>query len=337
MENKAMRQLDEWFLECRRELPWRENKTPYRVWISEVMLQQTQVAVVIPYFNNWMQKFPTIQALAEASLEEVIKMWEGLGYYSRARNLHKAAQIVMEEFQGELPSTYEELDKLPGFGPYTIGAVLSFAFQRRAPAVDGNVVRVLSRFFASDQDCAKRYHYEKLTLQVLSEEQPWVTMEGLIELGAKICQRKPKCSECPLIDECQAYRQGKTKDFPIKRKRPQTICLERQVAIIYWKDEVLVRQEKEGNVMAGLYEFPYALLNERLGLDLALKKMRELPLVKHGFTRYNVTLYPAVYESMEKKNLDGFEWKKWQELFLLPFSSGHRRILKELNNAYFTY
>jgi len=330
-------QLDKWFLEHQRDLPWRESKTPYRVWISEVMLQQTQVAVVIPYFNSWMQKFPTVQALAKASLDEVIKAWEGLGYYSRARNLHKAAQIVMKEFQGELPSTYEALDKLPGFGPYTIGAVLSFAFQKRAAAVDGNVVRVLSRFFASDKVCAQRQHYEALTLAVLSEEQPWVTMEGLIELGAKVCQRAPKCSECPLIDQCQAYRQGQTEDFPLKRKRPQTICLERQVAVVHWKDEILVRQEKEGKVMAGLYEFPYALLNERLALDLTLKKRRELPLVKHGFTRYNATLYPTIYESLEKKNLDGFEWKKWHELILLPFSSGHRRILKELKSLSFEF
>jgi A/G-specific adenine glycosylase len=327
MVKKAMQQLKEWFLEHRRDLPWRVSKTPYRVWISEVMLQQTQVAVVIPYFNSWMQKFPTVAALAAAPLEEVIKAWEGLGYYSRARNLHKAAQIVMKNFQGELPKTPEELDQLPGFGPYTIGAVLSFAFEQKAAAVDGNVVRVLSRFFASDKDCAQRKHYEKLALSLLREDEPWVTMEGLIELGAKVCQRKPNCPECPLMEGCQAYRQGRTEDFPIKRKRPKVICLERQVAIIRWRDEILVKQEKEGKVMAGLYEFPYVLLNEKFDLDLSLKKLTELPLVKHGFTRYNVTLYPCLYESAEKKILDGFEWKKWQELIRLPFSSGHRRIL----------
>jgi A/G-specific adenine glycosylase len=337
MEKKAMQQLKVWFLEHRRELPWRENKTPYRVWISEVMLQQTQVAVVIPYFNSWMQKFPTIAALAEAPLEDVIKAWEGLGYYSRARNLHKAAQMVMRDFQGELPNTPEELDQLAGFGPYTIGAVLSFAFQKKAAAVDGNVIRVLSRFFALEKDCAQRKAYEELTLSLLTDDEPWVAMEGLIELGAKVCQRRPNCQECPLLEGCQAYRHGRTEDFPIKRKRPATICLERQVAIIRWKDEILVKQEKEGKVMAGLYEFPYALLNEKLGLDLSLKKLTELPLVKHGFTRYNVTLYPSVYESAEKKILEGFEWKKWQELILLPFSSGHRRILKELRDAHFTH
>jgi A/G-specific adenine glycosylase len=243
----------------------------------------------------------------------------------------------MRDFHGELPKTSEELDKLPGFGPYTIGAVLSFAFQQKAAAVDGNVVRVLSRFFASDKDCSQRKHYEALTMSVLSDEKPWVAMEGLIELGAKVCQRKPSCSECPLMEDCQAYRQGKTKDFPIKRKRPATIYLERQVAIIQWQDEILVKQEKEGKVMAGLYEFPYALINEKLEIDLPLKKLKKLPLVKHGFTRYDVTLHPCLYESSEKKILEGFEWKKWHELVLLPFSSGHRRILKELKDAHFTY
>jgi A/G-specific adenine glycosylase len=336
-EKSSMEKIKEWFLEHQRDLPWRDSRTPYRVWISEVMLQQTQVAVVIPYFHQWMQKFPTLRTLAEAPLEEVIKAWEGLGYYSRARNLHTAAQMVMRDFQGDLPNTAEGLDKLPGFGPYTIGAVLSFAFQQKAAAVDGNVVRVLSRFFASDKDCTQRKHYEALTLSLLTDIEPWVSMEGLIELGAKVCQRRPKCPECPLMEECQAYRQGKTADFPLKKKRPATIYLERQVAIIHWQDEILVRQEKERKVMAGLYEFPYALLNEKLELNLSLKKLKELPLVKHGFTRYDVTLYPCLYEASEKQMLEGFEWKKWHELALLPFSSGHRRILKDLKDAYFTH
>jgi A/G-specific adenine glycosylase len=331
-----MQQLKEWFLDHQRDLPWRQSRTSYRVWISEIMLQQTQVAVVIPYFHRWMQKFPTLRDLAAAPLEEIIKAWEGLGYYSRARNLHKAAQMVVRDFGGELPSTYEELDKLPGFGPYTIGAVLSFAFQQKAAAVDGNVVRVLSRFFASDKEQSQRKHYEALALSVLPDDRPWVAMEGLIELGAQICQRRPKCAECPLRNECRAYREGKTDLFPLKKKRPATVYLERRVAVIRWKDEILVRQEKEGKVMAGLYEFPYTS-QESVSIDLPMKKLKDLPLVKHGFTRYDVTLYPAIYEAQDKNMVDGFEWKKWEDLELLPFSSGHRRILELLKNEYFTH
>ena len=332
-----MQKLKDWFLESQRDLPWRQNKTPYRVWISEVMLQQTQVAVVIPYFLRWMQKFPTIGSLAEASIEEVIKAWEGLGYYSRARNLHRAAQQVVSEFGGELPSTSEQLKKLPGFGPYTIGAVLSFAFQQKAPAVDGNVVRVLSRFFATPKPSSEKGHYESLTLSVLPDDEPWVVMEGLIELGAQICTRSPRCLMCPLREECRAFREGKTDVLPVKQKRPKTIYLDRQVAIICFEDEVLIRHEKEKKLMADLYEFPYAPLKEPLPVPLPLKKIQQLPLVKQGFTRYDVTLYPSIYEAEEKKIFEGFEWKKRTELANLPFSSGHRRILKALEDEYFTH
>ncbi|MBP7075139.1 MAG: A/G-specific adenine glycosylase, partial [Rhabdochlamydiaceae bacterium] len=280
--------MKEWFLSEQRDLPWREDRSPYRVWISEVMLQQTQVAVVIPYFHRWMKKFPTLESLASASQEEVIKAWEGLGYYSRARNLHKAAQYIMTRYQGVIPSSALELQELPGFGPYTVGALRSFAFKQKAAAVDGNVVRVLSRFFASSHDCSKRVPYEEMTCKVLPEEEPWVVMEGLIELGAQICQKKPKCQECPLMEDCKAYGMGRVLEFPILRKRPSIIQLKRQVALIMSGTSVLIRQEKEKKVMSGLYEFPYASLDEELPLKISLDKIADFPVVKHGFTRYDV-------------------------------------------------
>jgi A/G-specific adenine glycosylase len=326
-----MQRLKEWFLEQKRDLPWREDKTPYRVWISEVMLQQTQVAVVIPYFHRWMQKFPTLEALGKASIEEVTKAWEGLGYYSRARNLHKAAQEILIEHQGEIPRDAEKLDKLPGFGPYTVGAVLSFAFHLRAPAVDGNVIRVLSRYFASSEDTTRRNHYESLTELVLPIEEPWVVMEALIELGATVCQKKARCLECPLRADCRAFLEGRVSDFPVKKRGPETVYLKRQVAVIIHGDEVLVRQEKEAKVMEGLYEFPYEEIN------LKLKKVKTLPLVKHGFTRYNVTLYPSIYYAETKSQIQGYEWRKWSDLEKLPFSAGHRRILEILKNENFTH
>lgn len=331
-----MKELKEWFLEEQRDLPWRQDRSPYRVWISEVMLQQTQVAVVIPYFLRWMKKFPTLESLAKAPLEDVIKLWEGLGYYSRARNLHRAAQLILEQKGGVIPSSPEELEALPGFGPYTVGAVLSFAFQKKAAAVDGNVVRVLSRFFASSQDCSKRAHYEELTLSVLPDEEPWVVMEALIELGAQVCQKKPKCSLCPLMGVCKAYRQGTTTDFPIPRKRPSTIQLQRQVALILSGSSLLIRQEKDRKVMSGLYEFPYSPLGETLPLNISLKKLHVFPVVKHGFTRYDVTLYPTLYSADKKEMVADYEWCEMKALKELPFSSGHRRILEQLN-AYFTH
>jgi A/G-specific adenine glycosylase len=325
-----MERLREWFVEQQRDLPWRQEKTAYRVWISEVMLQQTQVAVVVPYFYRWMEKFPTIEALAKASIDEVIKAWEGLGYYSRARNLHTASKQILEQYRGEIPSQPAELEKLAGFGPYTIGAVRSFAFQQRAAAVDGNVVRVLSRFFATDQEASNRKYYAALTLSVLPQEEPWVVMEALIELGALVCLRKPNCLSCPLKSECRAYSQGTTDLFPVKKTRPETIYLKRQVAVIRFEDEVLLCQGALGKVMAGLYEFPYADLNDPLPFDLPLEKIVDLPPVKQSFTRYQATLYPSLYKIRLRKTLNGFEWKKWDELPLLPFSSGHRKILKLL-------
>lgn len=331
-----MDRLKEWFLERGRQLPWREDRSPYKVWVSEIMLQQTQVAVVIPYFNRWMERFPTLESLAHASIDEVIKLWEGLGYYSRARNIHRAAIQIVQDHQGKLPSQKETLAELPGFGPYTVGAVLSFAFHQRAAAVDGNVIRVLSRLFASTEDRTKKGHYESLTLSILPEEEPWVTMEALIELGAQVCQRQPKCQECPILEKCKAYRQGRVLDFPKTQKRPSSIYLKREVALITAQGSIVVRKETGNKIMSGLFEFPYASEGEALPLPLTLKKITDFPVVKHGFTRYNVTLLPTLYET-EKQELDnGYEWRKIGDLQSLPFSSGHRRIIKDLY-AYFTY
>lgn len=326
-----MEKLKKWFQDSQRDLPWREDRSPYRVWVSEIMLQQTQVSVVIPYFHRWMQKFPTLESLATAPLEEVIKMWEGLGYYSRARNLHRAAQIVLEKYQGIIPTTRAELQELPGLGPYTVGALLSFAFRQKAPAVDGNVVRVLSRYFASSQDCSKTAHYETLTASILPEEEPWVAMEALIELGAQVCQKQPKCTLCPLIENCLAYRQGQVLDFPIPRKRPSTIYLQRDVAVIQAESCILVRQEKGRKVMSGLYEFPYTPLGEPLPFKISLHKIHTFPIVKHGFTRYDVTLFPTFYRTTNQESLADFEWCEMNKLKELPFSSGHRRILEHLH------
>ncbi len=331
-----MEALKKWFQDEMRDLPWRQDRSPYRVWVSEVMLQQTQVAVVIPYFHRWMKKFPTLESLAAAPIEEVIKLWEGLGYYSRARNLHQAARLIVERNKGVIPSTSLELQELPGFGPYTVGALLSFAFKQKAPAVDGNVVRVLSRFFASAQDCSKRSHYEELAWSLLPNDEPWIVMEALIELGAQVCQKKPKCGECPLLEGCLAYRQGKAADFPTPRKRPQTIQLKRQVAVIQAGTAILVRQEKDRKVMSGLYEFPYAPYDEPLPIKISLDKIHDFSVVKHGFTRYDVTLLPTLYKAEKKEPIDGFEWCEVSALKDLPFSSGHRRILEQLH-AYLTH
>ena len=326
--------LKTWFKSEKRDLPWRHLPTPYRVWISEVMLQQTQVSVVIAYFQRWMERFPTIASLAEAPLEEVIKLWEGLGYYARARQIHSAAQQMVRDYQGELPATAEELRKLKGLGPYTVGAILSFAFHQKAAAVDGNVLRVMARLLSLEKDICKaetKKEIESAVFALLPKKEPWVVMEALIELGATICQKQPKCSICPLQSTCCAFQEGKERELPIKTKRVPTTFLTRYVGVILAGSQVLVKQERGKKVMAGLYEFPYFESEKELAqMGMALKLMERFSMVTHSFTRYRATLYPSVWEAKKALPIEDHVWVDLDKLDRLPFSSGHRRILKEL-------
>lgn len=321
----------------RRSLPWREEPTPYRVWISEVMLQQTQVAVVIPYFTRWMEAFPTIETLAQAPLEKVLKIWEGLGYYSRARHLHQAAQSVVKEFGGELPSGVEQLAQIKGLGPYTVGALRSFAFRQKAAAVDGNVLRVVSRYYALEDSIDLPQTRKKITELVestLPDEEPWLVSEGLIELGATVCKKVPECFKCPLKKECLAYRHQRTTELPKRKPRQEVILLNRIVGVIECDQKVLVQKGEKGKVMADLYQFPYvekkgeatALLEEALGLQL--EYLHALPEQQHSFTRFRVRLFP--HRLRAKAVDDRYEWREQKELSTLPFSSGHKRVLKQL-------
>lgn len=339
MQKFPIQQLKEWFLHNRRSLPWRDSPTPYRVWISEVMLQQTQVSVVIPYFERWMKAFPTIEKLGQAPIEQVLKCWEGLGYYSRARNIHQAAIYLVSHHRGELPSG-EELAFIKGIGPYTQGAIRSFAFKQKAAAVDGNVLRVLSRFLAFEEEIdkpqsAKKLHHFAET--ILPNQEPWLISEALIELGAMVCTKKPKCHLCPLRKECLAYRHQLQHTLPNKRKRPSTIVLKRAVAVVTHQNHYLVKRGENGKVMADLYEFPYLdeetdikrlTANFEKALDMPLTYLKPLASEKHSFTRYRVQLFPHRMEAKIKNATH--EWKQQEELKELPFSSGHRRIVNHL-------
>lgn len=347
MKNKAFEAecLKRWFYAARRELPWRENPSPYAVWISEVMLQQTQVSVVVPYFKRWMERFPSAKALAEAPLDEVIKVWEGLGYYSRARNLHEGARYVMAHHGGELPEEAEELKKIKGLGPYTVGAIQSFAFKRRAAAVDGNVLRVMSRYYSIetpiDQPSTRR-EIEKLTESILPGSEPWILMEALIELGALVCKKHPECNQCPLKESCLAYEKGLMNKLPVKGKKVPTTFLYRFVAVIQCEKGFLIRKEKEGKVMAGLWEFPYfesgaPILNPHIlkshlesALNLKLDYLERLPEIVHGFTRFKAFLYPYLWKAKRAEQVQDYVWVPFSELLKKPFSSGHRRILKSI-------
>ncbi len=324
--------LKTWFLSSRRDLPWRKSPDPYAVWVSEIMLQQTQVAVVKEYYLRWMARFPTIADLAAAPIKEIIKMWEGLGYYSRARNLHEAAQFLVDHYGAAMPSSREELAQIRGLGPYTIGAILSFAFHQRAAAVDGNTIRVLARYFGIEEEIEKSSTLKKIWAiaeEILPEKEPWLVVEGLIELGAVICKRDPDCMACPLREKCVAYGQGLQDVLPKKGKKVEITLLSRQVFVIRYENELLVKQGEEGKVMADLYEFPY-FEKKHFPFSFSATKLKALPQVNHSFTRYRVKLFPTLWKALEKIEVPNYEWISWEELQKHPFSSGHKKILKLL-------
>lgn len=339
-----MEALHSWFRLNRRAFPWREERTPYKVWISEVMLQQTRASVVVPYFLRWMERFPNLEQLAAAPLETVIKTWEGLGYYSRARNLHIGAKQIVERFRGQVPDSKEALASIRGLGSYTVGAILSFGFSRRAVAVDGNVARVISRYFAIEENICRpkvRRLIEEKTALLLDAKEPWITSEALIELGALVCKPLPSCSDCPLQDGCLGQKLGTAASLPIKNVESSTTLLSRAVAVVESQAQVLVRKGEAGKVMADLYEFPYFDINRQPTMQSIEKQVagafgfqpkciRILKQTTHTFTRYKARLFPFLFSAAIPVAISGWTWVPKDTLLNLPFSAGHRTIARQL-------
>ncbi len=250
-----------WYDENRRILPWREEPTPYHVWVSEIMLQQTRVEAVKPYYKRFMEAFPDIEALANAPEQQLLKMWEGLGYYSRVRNLQKAAIQIMEECGGEMPGEYEELLKLKGIGSYTAGAISSIAFKKPYPAVDGNVLRVLSRI-RMDEESISEEKVKKRIFGELSEVipvgRPGDFNQALMDLGAGVCVPNgvPHCEKCPLNSFCLAYKQGSQEAYPKKASKKARTIEEKTILIIQDENRAALKKRPDKGLLAGLYEFP---------------------------------------------------------------------------------
>ncbi len=252
-----------WFDGNQRTLPWRSMPTPYRVWVSEIMLQQTRVEAVKPYFERFMEELPDISALAACEEERLLKLWEGLGYYNRVRNLQKAARMLVEAGKDSLPDNYEELCKLPGIGSYTAGAIASIAFGKIAPAVDGNVLRVLARVFLEDGDVLSqkvKRSMEELALSMIPETRPGDFNQALMELGAMVCvpNGRPDCEACPLQALCGANQEGRTSEFPVKAKKKARRVEKKTVFLLLADGKVALRKREEAGLLAGLYEFPNA-------------------------------------------------------------------------------
>ncbi len=222
LESEFRKALITWYLEEKRDLPWRRTSNPYHIWVSEVMLQQTRVDTVIPYYERFIEKFPTLADLAYAKEEDVLKLWEGLGYYSRARNLQTGVKEVVEGYGSKIPDNRKEISKLKGVGPYTAGAVLSIAFGVPEHAVDGNVMRVLSRLLLIEEDIAiprTKKIFEDVVMMLIDKEDPSSFNQGLMELGATICTPRPRCLLCPVREFCTAFHEGKQEDLPVKSKQ----------------------------------------------------------------------------------------------------------------------
>jgi A/G-specific adenine glycosylase len=285
-------ELLNWYSKHKRDLPWRRSKNPYYIWISEVMLQQTRVDTVIPYFHRFIEQFPTVQALAEAPEDHVLKAWEGLGYYSRARNLQSAVREVHERYGGQVPSEKNEISSLKGVGPYTSGAILSIAYNKPEPAVDGNVMRVLSRYFLIEADIMKpstRVHMEGLARELILEGTASEFNQALMELGATVCTpRSPNCLTCPVMAHCSAREEGMAETLPVKKKAKPPRPELRIAAFIEgtgkYAGKWLVRQRPQEGLLARMWELPHVELKHANGLDDAenMQALRDLILQEAG-------------------------------------------------------
>ena len=339
MEHKIIKLISGWFVKNKRDLPWRSVKSPYAIWISETMLQQTQVSVVIPYFERWMDRFPTLEQLASAELSEVIKMWEGLGYYRRAKMLHEGAKKVLSLWKGALPSDPDLLSTIPGIGPYTAGAIQVFAFNKKAFAIDGNVERVLCRLFGiegSPKSRATRAILEGHLELLVSEKDPRPVSEGLIELGALICTKKPNCSICPLQRVCYAAEKKCTEDLPQKAPRAPITPLFYRLLIRQFQDRIIVELPKKEGRFGQLHTFPK---EELFKLDdLAPHPCAiSLPLTYQSVTRFKVTFIPWLIPlHVEPPLQEGEKWVFLKDLDSLALSSGERAVKNQLKNHLYT-
>lgn len=312
-----------WYEINRRILPWRENPVPYYVWISEIMLQQTRVEAVKPYFARFIDRLPDIRSLAEAEEEILLKLWEGLGYYNRARNLQRAARIIVEQYDGQMPADYEKLLALPGIGNYTAGAVASIAYGICVPAVDGNVLRVLARVMADDRDVLKqavKRSVEELLLKTMPETAPAAFNQALMEIGALVClpNGEPRCMECPLAAFCLAHMQGNELSYPVKKAKKERRAEERTILLVHEngaEERIVIEKRADSGLLAGLYEFPNLAgkfseqevreyVSER---GYKIEKIDKIKPAKHIFS--HVEWHMSAYELWVKpENTNVQEW-----------------------------
>jgi len=343
IKSKFAERLLAWYRVRKRKLPWRRTRDPYLIWVSEIMLQQTTVAAVVPYFERWAKVFPDLESLARAPLRKVLREWQGLGYYQRARNLHRAAGMVLREHGGRVPDDQTVLRRLPGFGPYTTAAVLSLAYRRPTPVIDANVRRVLMRVLGLEGRAETRVDktLREFLATVFPADAPGDFNQALMELGALLCRsRDPQCLDCPVRYACRAAREGTQEIIP----RPKSLRTEKQevvVAVIERDGRFLIQQRPAGGLLAGLWEFPGGKVEPGESLTAALKReireelgtgitdLRHLTKVRHAYTRFQVTLH-AYRCALRDPGFEAGPTRRWVTLSSIrkyPLPSGSVKIV----------
>lgn len=342
-----------WYHNHKRDLPWRNTNEPYKIWVSEIMLQQTRVDTVIPYYKRFLEKFPTVYDLAESDQQQVLKAWEGLGYYSRGRNLHHASKTVVKNFDGEIPSTWKEISSLKGIGPYTASAILSIAFQKKYAVLDGNVIRVMSRFYGIQNDIRKsttKNQIQKSADNLIPENQPGDFNQAVMELGAMVCTpHNPECGVCPLSAECIAANSAQTDVIPYKS--PAKKIPHHQIAvglILNQKNELLIALRPNESMLGGLWEFPGGKqekgetlqeavareLNEELGVNVEVfSKFRDL---KHAYSHFKITMHAfwcrILSGELQPKSSQKIKWVSLDEIDEFPFPKANKTLIEGLKN-----
>ena len=344
MLNEIVQPLISWYRQNKRILPWRDQKNAYYTWVSEIMLQQTRVEAVKPYFLRFIGELPDVKALAECPEEKLMKLWEGLGYYNRVRNMQTAAQVVVAEYGGILPASYEKLLELKGIGSYTAGAIASIAYDIPVPAVDGNVLRVFSRITEDRQDIMKqsvRSQVEEKLLGIMPKDAPGDFNQALMELGAVVCvpNGPARCMECPVVALCKAYHHGTVDELPVKAPKKKRTIENKTVLVIQDGECTAIRKRPQEGLLAGLYELPN--VEGHLSMDEALQKVKEmnleplhietLPEAKHIFSHieWRMTGYRIRVSSLEERKESSFiftEKKQSEKQYAIP--SAFRAYIK---------
>lgn len=323
--SESIKPLIEWYRVTQRPLPFRLNRDPYRVWISEIMAQQTQIDTLIPFYLRWMERYPDIHALSEADDNDLYKLWEGLGYYSRVRNIHKTASILMKEHAGRFPSDLDSIRKLPGIGPYTAAAIASICFNEKVAAIDGNVKRVMSRLYLLDENELKK----DFTLQITRTIQTWMEevspnelTQALMELGALVCTKQPDCDQCPLQAQCLAFMKNKVAEYPSVKPKPEkkTEVIE-VLCLMNSRGQYALTLDHFDQLMKGYYRLPTRSQCDHLNLNKLIYDSR----LKHVFT-HKIWLVD-VYRAETTDTDTHFRWVDPEELAQLPIITLHRKWL----------